>query len=496
MIFSIMLWAPSWGGMLNGLLTLRGGWDKLKTDPVIKFFAAGVTFYGMATFEGPLLSIRSVNGLAHYTDWIIGHVHSGALGWNGFMAAGMFYFLVPRLYGRKLHSIKLADLHFYVGTVGILLYVVSMWVSGVTQGLMLRQTNADGLLTYPNFVETLLAIKPMYWMRLVGGSLYLAGFALMVYNLARTAWGAEPVKVSVVVPVEEAAAEAPWTEIVFGRPVLLAVAVTVIVGSSAFFGQAMSLATILVGGVVAVLGTLAYQMTRSQAKTNWHRMVEGRALIFTVLAAIAVLVGGVAELVPVVIVQAPVATAGQRPYRALELEGRDLYIKEGCYNCHSQMIRPFTFETARYGEVSSLGDSQYDHPFQWGSKRTGPDLAREGGKYPDLWHYKHFADPRDVSPGSNMPPYAHFARGKVDLKVTAKKLHAMRAIGVPYTAAEVSGAAADARAQGAEIARALATEGVTVAPDSEMVAIIAYVQSIGRKPAAGAEGTNPVAATP
>ena len=496
MIFSIMLWAPSWGGMLNGLLTLRGGWDKLKTDPVIKFFAAGVTFYGMATFEGPLLSIRSVNGLAHYTDWIIGHVHAGTLGWNGFMAAGMFYFLVPRLYGRKLHSIKLADLHFYVATVGILLYVVSMWVSGITQGLMLRQTTPDGLLAYPNFVETLLAIKPMYWMRLVGGSLYLAGFLLMVYNLARTAWGAKATRVSIVVQVEPAAPEPAWTQVVFGRPVLLAVAVTALVGASAFFGEAMSLATILVGGVVAVLGTLAYQMTRNQAKPSWHRLVEGRALIFTVLTAIAVLVGGVAELVPVVIVQAPVATAGQRPYRALELEGRDLYVKEGCYNCHSQMIRPFAFETARYGDVSSLGDSQYDHPFQWGSKRTGPDLAREGGKYPDLWHYKHFADPRDVSPGSNMPPYAHLATGKVDLRGTRQKLHAMRVIGVPYTDAQISGGVADARVQGAEIARGLATEGVTVAPDSQMVAIIAYVQSIGRKPAATGGGMSPVAATP
>ncbi len=494
MIFSVMLWAPSWGGMLNGLLTLRGGWDKLKTDPVIKFFAAGVTFYGMATFEGPLLSIRSVNGLAHYTDWIIGHVHSGALGWNGFMAAGMFYFLVPRLYGRKLHSIKLADLHFYIGTVGILLYVVSMWVSGITQSLMLRQTAVDGSLAYPNFVETLIAIKPMYWMRLVGGLLYLVGFVMMAYNLARTAWGAVPTKVSVTVAVAPELPETPWTQVVFGRPVLLAVVVTLVLGASAFFGQALSLATILLGGVVAVLGTLAYQMTRDQAKTSWHRLVEGRALIFTVLAAIAVLAGGIAELVPVVVVQAPVAQGGQKPYRALELEGRDVYLKEGCYNCHSQMIRPFAFETARYGEVSSLGDSQYDHPFQWGSKRTGPDLAREGGKYPDLWHYKHFSDPRDVSPGSNMPPYAHFARSRVDLGRTAQKLHAMRVIGVPYTDAEISGAAADARTQGAEIAKALAAEGVTVPPDSEMVAIIAYVQSIGRKPAPVTTPGAPVAA--
>jgi cytochrome c oxidase cbb3-type subunit I/II len=482
MIFSVMLWAPSWGGMLNGLLTLRGAWDKLKTDPVLKFLAAGVTFYGMATFEGPLLSIRSVNGLAHYTDWIIGHVHAGTLGWNGFMAAGMFYYLVPRLYGKKLHSTKLADLHFYLGTLGILLYVVAMWVSGITQGLMWRQTNADGSLVYPNFTETLLAIKPMYWMRLVGGSIYLVGFVMMAYNLARTAWRATPVTVTARVPIVVREKQAPWGDVIFGRPVVVVTASCVVVGASAFFGQAMSLATILLGAVVAVLGTLAYQATRDPGRPSWHRLVEGRALIFTVLAAVAVLVGGVAELVPVVVVSAPITQGGQHPYRALELEGRDVFIKEGCFNCHSQMIRPFAFETARYGEVSSLGDSQYDHPFQWGSKRTGPDLAREGGKYPNLWHYKHFVNPRDVSPGSNMPPYAHFTEIAVALSKTADKMHAMQVIGVPYTAAEVAGAEKDARAQAREIVKDLESEGVKVAPNSEMVAVIAYIQSIGRKP--------------
>ncbi len=495
-IFSVMLWAPSWGGMLNGLLTLRGAWGKLRTDPVVKFFAAGITFYGMATFEGPLLSIKSVNGLAHYTDWIIGHVHAGALGWNGFMAAGMFYFLVPRLYKRELYSKKLADYHFYIGTFGILLYVVSMWVSGITQGLMLRQTTADGALVYPNFTETLLAIKPMYWMRLIGGSMYLVGFLMMVFNLAKTAMGAEKVRVGVTitVPVRKAP-EVGWSHVFFGRPVILSVVVCALVGTVAVLNDIASMFMIMLATIVAVLGTIALQLTKEKNAPNWHRLVEGRALVFTVLTALAVLAGGIAELVPAVVVSAPITEGGQQPYKPLELEGRDVFIREGCFNCHSQMIRPFQFETARYGEVSSLGDSQYDHPFLWGSKRTGPDLARECGKYPNSWHFKHFNNPRDISPGSNMPPYAHFSDGRVDLSRTADKLHAMKSIGVPYTDNEIASASNDAQAQGAMIAKDLATEGIIVAPDSDMVAMIAYVQSLGRKPESS-KSVAPVAAAP
>src|SRR4051812_22008499 len=221
MVFSVMLWAPSWGGMLNGLLTLRGAWQKLREDPVLKFFAAGVTFYGMATFEGPLLSIKSVSALAHYTDWIIGHVHSGALGWNGFMAAGMFYWLVPRLYGAKLHSTKAADAHFWLGTIGIILYIVAMWVSSATQGLMLRATNPDGTLGYPAFVEKVLAIRPMYIVRAIGGGMYLAGFIMMAWNLRKTARAGAPVTVTIEVVVEDpSAAPAGFgaLDVLKGRP--------------------------------------------------------------------------------------------------------------------------------------------------------------------------------------------------------------------------------------------------------------------------------------
>jgi cytochrome c oxidase cbb3-type subunit I/II len=481
MIFSVMLWAPSWGGMLNGLLTLRGAWSKLREDPVLKFFAAGVTFYGMATFEGPLLSIKSVSGLAHYTDWIIGHVHSGALGWNGFMAAGMFYFLVPRLAGRELHSKRLADLHFWIGTFGILLYVIAMWVSGITQGLMWRATNPDGSLLYPTFVETLVAIKPMYWMRLVGGSAYLGGMFLMLYNLLRTGLASKARTTAIEVVPLERGPEVPWRDVVFSKPVVITLVVMGFAGTAMAANAYAAPMFLLVALFVALFGIMALQHARKSGAPAFHRILEGRALLFTVLSAVAVLAGGVAELVPALVVK-PALSADAKPYRALEVEGRDVFLQEGCYTCHSQMIRPMRFETVRYGDPSTLAESALDHPFQWGSKRTGPDLAREGGKYPNLWHYHHLVDPRAITPGSNMPPYAHLARTPIDLARTPDKLTALSKVGVPYSDADIRDAAANARAEGQAIADDLAKEGVTVAPDTQMVALVAYLQRLGKKP--------------
>lgn len=480
MVFSVMLWAPSWGGMLNGLLTMRGAWDKVRSDPVLKFFAAGLTFYGMATFEGPLLSIKSVSSLGHYTDWIIGHVHAGALGWNGFMAAGMFYWLVPRLYGRELYSKRAADLHFAIGTVGILLYVVSMWVSGISQGMMWRGLNESGGLLYPSFVETLLAIRPMYWTRLAGGTLYLTGMAMMGWNLWKTARAGAPVEASVevVVPPESAEDRVPLGKIILGRPIVASFVVLGLATASALAGK-VGVALLVLAAVVAIVAGVLAKREAAAGKPAWHGVLEGRALLFTVLTVIAVVAGGVAELVPAVLV-AHVTPTTQRPYTPLELEGRDVYLREGCYVCHSQMIRPFKFETMRYGAVSTLEDSVYDHPFQWGSKRTGPDLAREGGKYPNLWHYRHFLDPRQVSPGSNMPPYAFLADAKVPFDETASKLRAMRAVGVPYAPEQMQRAASDAREQADVIAQDLAANGAKVDRDAELVALIAFVQRLGR----------------
>jgi cytochrome c oxidase cbb3-type subunit 1 len=199
MVMSVILLAPSWGGMINGIMTLSGAWDKLRTDPVLRFLIVSLSFYGMSTFEGPMMSIKTVNALSHYTDWTVGHVHSGALGWVALISLGCMYYLFPRLYGRAIHSVRLIEVHFWVSTVGIVLYIVSMWVAGIMQGLMWRAVNDDGTLTY-SFIETVEAMHPFYIIRLLGGALFLAGVLVMAYNLVRTVLGGKPVAALVPVP--------------------------------------------------------------------------------------------------------------------------------------------------------------------------------------------------------------------------------------------------------------------------------------------------------
>ena len=492
MIFSLMLWAPSWGGMLNGLLTLRGAWDKLRTDPVIKFFVVAITFYGMSTFEGPLLSIKSVNALGHYTDWIIGHVHSGVLGWNGFMAAGMLYWLVPRMWNTKLYSKRLAEAHFWVGTLGILLYVVSMWISGVSQGLFWRAMDAEGFLKYPDFIEGLLASRFMYQMRLIGGLAYFSGWIMLIYNMVATIRSGAPKEVAIEVPVLDKSGPG-FLALVFSPPVLVAtliIVASVILGVS---GVVTSIVTLVLVELLVLALVIGYGKRRSGQP--WHDLLEAHSGAFTVLVLLAILVGGLVEIIPTLITHGKPDAAAlaalpdtgeydfhQRPYSPLELEGRDIYVSEGCYLCHSQMIRTFRHEVLRYGPYSRLDEFVYDTPFQWGSKRTGPDLHRVGGKYGNLWHYLHLVDPRQTSPGSNMPSYEFLMNHPVDFDKTAGKMKTLRVIGVPYSDEQIAEAVATARSQAQLIADDLAAQQVTLDPDSKMTALIAYLQRLGRGP--------------
>jgi cytochrome c oxidase cbb3-type subunit I/II len=447
MIFSVMLWMPSWGGMINGLLTLRGAWNRVAEEPMLKFFVVGITFYGMSTFEGPMLSVKSVNALSHYTDWNIAHVHGGALGWVGFMTFGMIYWLVPRLFQTKLYSKKLATAHFWIATIGIVLYVVSMWAAGITQGLMWRAFDATGRLQYPDFLETVTRLVPMYWVRALGGALYIAGMLMFAYNVYRT-WKSRPatfVDVEVEVPpmVREektAAREARILE------------------------------------------------RQAKAPEHWHRKWEGLPAMFTTLVIFAVVVASAFEIIPTFAIGDDIPKIKTvKPYTPLELYGRDLYVAEGCYNCHSQMVRPFIDETVRYGqggkpaEYSKPGEFIYDHPHQWGSKRTGPDLAREGGRRDELWHLRHFENPRTTSPGSVMPSYAHLLEDTIDWDVVQKRVDVMAMLGVPYDATALANAEALAHDQARALAAKLTAQGGPGGlEDKDVIALIAYMQRLGR----------------
>ena len=490
MTFSLMLWAPSWGGMLNGLLTLRGAWHLLRTDPVLKFMAAAVTFYGMATFEGPLLSIKSVNALGHYTDWIIGHVHGGALGWNGFMAAGMVYWLLPRLWDRPLHSVALANLHFWLGTVGILLYLGAMWASGITQGVMLGATTEGGtVLAYPNFLDTLNTIRPLMLMRVIGGTLYLAGFLLLAYNLWRTLRGARPVDGTVEVMAEPAEAAADRLGLLatfLNPPVLFSVLGTGFACAWMFGGDAVSILG-LGGLLLCTVLALAHWQSRHRAWAGWYDRLLVNSAPFTVLTFIAVAVGGLVQIIPLAVAHkaANVEDRRQVPYTPLELAGRDLYVREGCYTCHSQMIRTLVPDVLRYGDYSRLGESIYDHPFQWGSRRTGPDLARVGGKYPHVWHLRHMEDPRAISVGSNMPAYPWLLTNDTDVAALPNRLAVQRTLGVPYPEQTPAEVRAQVDRQALAIADELRAAGATVEPGREIIALIAYLQRLGRSEEVG-----------
>ena len=469
MLFSLMLWMPSWGGMINGLLTLRGAWNKVTTDPILKFFVVGITFYGMSTFEGPMLSVKSINALSHYTDWTIAHVHSGALGWNGFMAFGMIYWMLPRLFQTKLWSKKLAEWHFWLGTIGILLYIIPIYMAGITQGLMWRAMDELGRLQYPDFVETVQTIVPYWWARLLGGGLYVAGVLMLAVNAFMT-----------------------WT----GRPSKYEVPVY----SAPRLGKTHQDAPLpksqLEGVPVADLAVTVDKV----GKMDWHRRWERLPIRFTILTTIAVLVASLFEAIPMFLIRSNVPTiASIKPYTPLELAGRDVYISEGCYNCHSQMIRPMVAETQRYGEYSKAGEFIYDHPFQWGSRRIGPDLAREGGKQSSFWHWTHFEDPYKSSPGSVMPSYKHLLKERLNFGLIPDRVWAANYLGAPYDR-ELTDSVEMAKAQAEQIAADIIAQGGTVSfegeliKDSTAIALIAYLQRMGKDLFAPAPAAEPATA--
>ncbi|MCC6700506.1 MAG: cytochrome-c oxidase, cbb3-type subunit I [Fluviicola sp.] len=438
-VFSVMLIAPSWGGMLNGLLTLRGAWDRVRDDVLLKFMVVALTCYGMVTFEGPLLSLKSVNMISHFTDWTIAHVHVGGLGWNGMFTFGMIYWLIPRMFKTELYSKKMANQHFWIATLGIILYAIPMYIAGFMQGLQWQKFNPDGTLLHKDFLEIVINMRPYYILRTLGGLLYIVGAVMWIYNIFKT----------------------------------------------------VRMGSFLANEEVEVQVEVAHPATKG--KEYWHRRIESKPVRFMVFAIIVVAIGGLAEIIPTIVVKSNIPTiSAVKPYTPLELEGRDIYIKEGCYNCHSQMVRPMRFETARYGEYSKAGENVYDHPFQWGSKRTGPDLAREGGLRGNMWHYEHFDRPKDISKGTIMPAYTWLRENDLNTDLLPNKIEAMQTLGVPYPKGYSTKALADLKKQAHTIAEDIVNNMAPIAlkgttkeakikeiENKEVIALIAYMQRLG-----------------
>ena len=377
--------------------------------------------------KDPMMSIKSFNAITHYTDWTIAHVHVGALGWNGMLTFGVIYWLIPKLYKVKLHSVKLANVHFWMGTLGIIFYAIPLYWGGVTQQLMWKQFTPDGFLQYTNFLETVTQIIPMYGLRVVGGTLFFAGLFVMIYNLMKT------MRSGTFSPSEEASAPA-------------------------------------LEPVVAKKGEY------------WHKLLERKSTLFTILSLVAVAIGGMVEIFPMMWVDSNVPKISTvEPYTPLELQGRDIYIREGCVGCHSQMIRPFRSETERYGEFSKSGEFIYDRPFLWGSKRTGPDLHRVGLKYSDSWHYNHMLDPQSMSPGSIMPPYPWLLEDDMNYSQMPKKIKVLQTLNTPYPQGYADQAIDDLKVQAETVAANLRNDGIQQEglENKEIVALIAYLQRLG-----------------
>ncbi len=448
MLFSVMLWMPSWGGMINGLFTLRGAWSKVSVDPVLKFFVAGITFYGMSTFEGPMLSIKSVNALSHNTDWTIAHVHSGALGWNGFITFGMLYWLAPRIFQTNLFSTRLATWHFWISTIGLLGYIIPIYVAGLTQGLQLRALDENGQLLYPDFLKTVQTILPMYWLRVIGGSLYVTGALLMIVNFVAT-WMRRPAKYEVPI---------------YSAPRL----------SRDYMDPAPPKSDLATVAEVA-------KSIDVWSRLTWHRRWERLPIRFSVLVFVAVVVASLFEVIPTFLIRSNIPTISTvKPYTPLELAGRDIYVAEGCYGCHTQMVRPIVSETIRYGEYSKPGEYIYDHPFQWGSRRVGPDLHRRGGgAQSNYWHYRHLINPQEVSQNSIMPIYEHLKYDKLNFAAIPERVRAATFLGAKYDF-PIEESAEVAKQQALEVAGVLVEQGGPVGlQDTKMIALIAYLQRLG-----------------
>jgi cytochrome c oxidase cbb3-type subunit I/II len=450
MLFGLMLWMPSWGGMVNGLLTLRGSAKQAVSDPALKFFFAALVCYGIFTLEESLLSIKSINGLTQYTDWMIAHVHVGALGWNGLLIFGMLYWLLPRLFQTKIWSDKLVSLHFWLTVLGMGLYVLPIYAAGCQQAWQLQKLNETGYLEFPVFMDTVEALRPFWWLRVVGGVLYVSGVVTLAVNALLT-WSTRPSQYD----IPELSAPRFIADFTEDKP--------------------------LPASRYADVPMLdAAKRLEVWTRLAWHRQWERFPVKFAVLTGSAVLFATLFQAIPIFLIRGSVPTiATVEPYTPLELAGRHLYIAEGCVNCHTQIVRPLLTETMRHGEYSKPDEFFYDAPALWGSRRIGTDLAREGGRHTSWWHWQHFANPRFEIETSLMPGYGHLLDADLNYQAIEPLVRAASYQGAHYNF-DPNNSEPIARQQAERIAAEIVAQGgPPLTFDKQAVALIAYLQRLG-----------------
>lgn len=458
-IAGLLLWLPMWAGLLNGWMTLRGGakeTDGQSNAVTLKFFTVGLVSYAWLAIEGPMLSLQSASACAQYTDWGIASIHVIALGWCGMMTFGMIYWLLPRLFQTQLWSCKAVSFHYGLSVLGILLSVVPIYLAGFAQSAMWFSMDDVGNLTSLEFADSIAAVKWMWHLRLLGGVFFIAGMVLMAVNTAMT-WARRPKSYKVLVH------QPPTYQVSEVRP-----------------GGASELDDVPVLQAAKKLDVFS--------RLDWHRGWERATGNFVRVILAVVAIAGVFQLVPVFLIRGSVPIVDTvKSYTPLELAGRDIYVAEGCFNCHSQMIRPLVAETSRYGEFSAADEFAFDRPFQWGSRRIGPDLAREGGKNSSSWHWFHLDNPRGEQGDKNsvMPSFVHLLDRELNFSSIPQRVETAHRLGAPYTKAELQKSVSMARRQAEEIAAEIVAGGGPIRRgglmtyDSQAVALIAYLQRLG-----------------
>ncbi len=477
---ALLVWIPAAAAVASGFGTMRGAGSRLLGDPVLQFWAAALVCLGLAALEAVLLGFGGLSLVTGYTDWMHGRSHLGSLGFTGFSAAALLYWLVPRACGTGLHSPAAARAHLYLAVVGLTLYVGATWLAGASQGAMLASQDAAGGLRY-ELSETIEALRLPYLVRVTGGGLYVLGFVILIWNLARTLWcGASGERDTEIDPADAGdTREAGLRELLLSPPVLAAAVVVALFALAERADPLGALASAFLAACVVTAVFLA--AARAPGEAGFHARLEGHAPALTVLVAVAALGGGIVQTAAVSAAP-PEPPEAQAPYTPLELAGRDVYRGEGCASCHTQNVRPTLAEVARYGSPTLAVDPD-ERPALWGTRRVGPDLARVGARHDLAALHAHVADAQPTT-GAPMPSYRHLEDRAADLAALPRKLRALAALGAPYDRDDVQAAEEAALREGEEIAAELeSARGASVDTDSEMVALLAYLRRLGRSQA-------------